>query len=631
MLTDPWPLRGRTAPSRVLFGPHVTNLARGRSISDRHAAYYERRARGGAGVIVTETASVHESDWPYERAPFAQLSADGYRAVANAVHSHGALVLASLGHAGLQGSTAYSQGVLWAPSLVANVLTHEMPIVIDENEIAQLVRGFADATSLVVDAGLDGVEINAGQFSLLRQFMSGLTNQRDDRYGDRVALTNEVLDAVRARLDGTILGLRIVGDELAPWAGITPSLASELLARISPVVDYVVIERGSIYSEAATRPDMQAGTQINEELLVTVGASRPPSAALVAQGSIVEVSDADRLLTGGQCDAIEMTRALIADPNLIVKVRDASRGAPRPCVLCNQGCQVRDVRNPLVSCTVNPSAGYELNESDSEFGADLTDRAIVIAGGGPAGLEAARTAARRGARVTIRERSDRLGGALHLAAALPGRERWLALLDWYESELTRLGVEVQLNDNVADVAVDIDATGASVDAFSLGWRDGHDGSVITLSASEALSAAVMGQRVVVVDPIGDQIGVGLAELLVGRGASVTLITPDLVAGTQLSLTGDLVDANRRLAVASVSVVTHSAAVGVRAGAVVIEDRYTGAMELLDADVVIDASRTVAARVRTAPAIGDAVAPRTVMSAVLEARRTVDELSRVVPA
>src|SRR5271154_3903819 len=117
-LVEPVSVAGRTAPSRVVFGPHETNLGRGRAISDRHVAYYEARAAGGAGIVVTETASVHPSDWPYERAPLA----------AEACQPPGALVRAGLGHCGSQGSSAYSQSVMWAPSRVADVVSREMPV-----------------------------------------------------------------------------------------------------------------------------------------------------------------------------------------------------------------------------------------------------------------------------------------------------------------------------------------------------------------------------------------------------------------------------------------------------------------------------------------------------------------------
>ncbi|HKA03405.1 MAG TPA: 2,4-dienoyl-CoA reductase, partial [Acidimicrobiales bacterium] len=182
-LLEPLALGGRTAPNRVLFGPHVTNLGRDRSLSDRHIAYYGRRAAGGCGVIVTEEASVHDSDWPYERAPRAADCAAGWRLVADAVHAHGALVIAALGHAGGQGSSAYSQGPLWAPSRVPEVNTREVPKWMEADDIAAVVAGFARAAELAVRSGCDGVEVNAGQHSLVRQFLSGLTNHRDDAWG----------------------------------------------------------------------------------------------------------------------------------------------------------------------------------------------------------------------------------------------------------------------------------------------------------------------------------------------------------------------------------------------------------------------------------------------------------------
>ncbi len=242
-LTSGFGLRGRTAPSRVLFGPHETNLGDGRRFSARHAAYYGRRAAGGAGVIVTETASVHDSDWPYERAP---LVAEGWGDVLAACRPHGALVLAGLGHAGGQGSSAHHHQALWAPSRVPDVVTREVPMAVEQPEIDALVAGFGAAAAQAAAADLDGVEVEAGQHSILRQFLSGLTNHRTDVYGaDRVRLLREALGAVRAGLgDDRVLGLRLCCDELAPWAGITPVAGADAAAELAGAVDYLVPVRG---------------------------------------------------------------------------------------------------------------------------------------------------------------------------------------------------------------------------------------------------------------------------------------------------------------------------------------------------------------------------------------------------
>ncbi|HUJ65766.1 MAG TPA: 2,4-dienoyl-CoA reductase, partial [Acidimicrobiales bacterium] len=198
VISQPVSLGGLEAPSRVVFGPHETNLGRGRALSPAHVAYYARRAAGGAGVIVTETASVTDDDWPYERAPLAGLCRPGWRSVSVACRPHRTLVLAGLGHAGGQGSSAFSQQVMWAPSRVADVVTREPPAELDQEGIDAVVAGFSWAAVEAASAGLDGVEIDSGAWSLLRQFQSGLTNQRSDAYGeDRLRLTRDVLAAVR--------------------------------------------------------------------------------------------------------------------------------------------------------------------------------------------------------------------------------------------------------------------------------------------------------------------------------------------------------------------------------------------------------------------------------------------------
>ena len=256
------------APSRVMFGPHETNLGQRRAISARHVAYYERRAAGGCGVIVTEIASVHPSDWPYERAPLAADCGPGWSQTVAACAPHGAVVLAGLGHAGMQGSSAFSQSALWAPSRVPDAGSRELPMEMAKTEIDAVVDGFAAAAALAGRSGLDGVEINAGQYSLLRQFQSGLTNQRTDAYGqNRLLLTERVLRSVRTALGGDrVLGLRLCCDELAPWAGVTPELAAETAARLAGQVDYLVVVRGSIYSVPAIRPDLHTEPGFGIEL-----------------------------------------------------------------------------------------------------------------------------------------------------------------------------------------------------------------------------------------------------------------------------------------------------------------------------------------------------------------------------
>jgi 2,4-dienoyl-CoA reductase (NADPH2) len=342
----------------------------------------------------------------------------------------------------------------------------------------------------------------------------------------------------------------------------------------------------------------------------------------VAQGSIVEVSAADDLLERGVCDGVEMTRAHIADPDVVARTRGEVAGPARPCTLCNQGCQVRDVRNPILSCAVNAVAGHELTEADVSNDGALTGRTVSIAGGGVAGLVTARAAALRGARVTIHESSAALGGALVVAADLPGGARWRAFLEWLTGEVDRLGVTVETSS--AAHAADIVAVGRTT--ATARFRDGSDASVPVLDATDAMRS-VGYHSVAVLDLVGDGVGVGVAERLAAGGSEVTVVTPDLVAGVQLSLTGDLVAANTRLAVAGVTVVTHTVAVAVADGALILEDRFSGATRALRVDAVVHAGFDVPALDPPEGVIvGDALAPRTVNAAVREGHRAALALS-----
>lgn len=624
-LLDPLHLRDRVAPNRLLFGPHVTNLGEGRSLSDRHTAYYYRRAVGGCGVVVVEEASVHESDWPYERSPLAKTCADGWAAVASAAHAEGALVLAALGHAGGQGSSAYSQRPLWAPSRVPEVNTREVPKSMEPEDIAAVVAGFASAAKLAVGAGCDGVEVNAGQHSLVRQFLSGLTNQRGDEWGqDRLRFAREVLGAVRAAAGAGIVGLRLSCDELAPWAGLTPDHAPGIAAALAQWVDYVVVTRGAIYSAEKTRPDFHEPPGFNIEVCRAVRAAVPVEVVVVLQGSIVDPAMAAALVADGTCDAVEMTRAQIADPDLGAKLRAGTPEQVRPCILCNQTCQVRDARNPIVTCVGEPSSGHESRDPTWTTPA-LHARRVAVVGGGPAGLEAARVAALRGHQVRVLERADHVGGMA--AVAGPGGP----LVRWLEAECTRLGVSIETGVTVAggtdvDADVVIVATGSST---GLPPYDVEGGAVVLDVADVRARLAELPPvgTVVVLDPIGGPIGVALAEDL---GERAVLVTQDNIAGNELSRTGDLAPANVRLQQRAVRIERRSIPKAVRPGLdgieVEVEDRFSGAHRTMAAAVVVDAGFRLPdeavwdALGHRGLRAGDCVAPRTVHEAVLEGRR-----------
>jgi mycofactocin system FadH/OYE family oxidoreductase 1 len=609
-LLSPLALASGEASNRVMFGPHVTNLGDDdRRFTPRHTAYYARRASGGCGIIVTEGASVHDSDWPYERAPLAQRCSAGWREIADACHGHGSLVMASLDHAGGQGSSAYNQMPLWAPSRVPEVNSRETPKWMEPGDIESVLAGFAAAAEIAVAAGCDGVEINAGQHSLVRQFLSGLTNHRNDPWGqDRSLFARQTIAAVRQHSD--LVGLRLSCDELAPWAGMTPDMAPEIAAALVEAgVDYLVVVRGSIYTAEKTRPDFHEPTGFNIDVCRAVKA-RVAETPVFLQGSIVDCGQAEWAVGEGICDGVEMTRAQIAEPDLVAKLRSDHAETIRPCIRCNQTCQVRDVRNPIVSCVGEPSAGRETDDPDW-YAPTSTARSVVVIGGGVAGLETARVAATRGHRVVVVEKMERVGGI----AAIAGPAAPLAA--WLEAECRRLGVEITTGATAIPRGdVTIQCTGSQP-----GRRDYEvvDPSMILDIADVRRGTALPAGAIAVFDPIGGPIGVALAEEL---GARAILITQDHIAGNELSRTGDLAPANVRLAQRGVTIERRTLLRSVGAGRIEVEDRFTGERRTIVCAAVVDCGF----RLPTDPLAeadvraGDCVAPRTIYEAVLEGRR-----------
>lgn len=613
-LLQPLTLGSRTAPNRVMFGPHVTNLgAVDRRFTNRHTAYYERRARGGCGVVVIEGASVHESDWPYERAPLAALAAEGWADIATVVHAHGGLALAALDHAGGQGSSAYSQRELWAPSRVPEVNTREVPKWMEEADIAAVVAGFAAAAASAVTSSCDGVELNAGQHSLIRQFLSGLTNHRDDEWGaDRTKFACQVIGAVRAAVGTAVVGLRLSCDELAPWAGITPDMAPDIAAGLAGAgLDYLVVVRGSIFSVEKTRPDFHEPTGHNIDVCRAVRAA-VGAVPVFLQGSVVDPGQAEWALTDGVCDGVEMTRAQIADPDLLAKMSAGEGARVRPCLRCNQTCQVRDARSPVVTCVVEPTSGRETEDPDW-YAPTIRPRDVLVVGAGVAGLEAARVAALRGHRVRVVERGELVGGVA--AVTGPGG----LLVEWLAAECATAGVEIEVGaDHTSARAgeVVIQATGGQPGrrAYAIA-----EGAIVVDALDVHRGATLPDGPIALFDPIGGPIAVALAEQL---GERAILITADQIAGNELSRTGDLAPANVRLQQCGVHIERRSVLRAVRPGEVQLEDRFSGEQRTVAAAALVDCGFRLPTDVLPGAhsQAGDCVAPRTIHEAVLEGRR-----------
>jgi len=245
-LFQPLQIGPKVARNRIIFGSHTTNYAQKNLLSERHADYYAIRAKGGAGIIVLEEHIVHPSDLPYANALLGYLTETATaiariiervhaqqslpppgRPPGSSLHFQPPLVFVQLNHNGQQSASDHSQREIWAPSAVPDVSSREIPKAMEQGDIKAVIEGFAQTARYVKLGKADGVELQISDRSLLRQFLSPLTNQRGDSYGgsleNRLRFVQETIEAVEAALgDECILGVRFCADELAPWAGITP-------------------------------------------------------------------------------------------------------------------------------------------------------------------------------------------------------------------------------------------------------------------------------------------------------------------------------------------------------------------------------------------------------------------------
>lgn len=621
-LLQPIDLGKCQASNGVMFGPHVTNLGTDeRTFSDRHIAYYVRRARGGCGVIVLEGMSVHHSDWPYERAPLASRCAESLNKISRELHKEKCVVIASLDHSGGQGSSAYHQQPLWAPSRVPEVNSREVPKWMEQGDIDEVIEGFVHTARIAISSGCDGVEINAGQHSLVRQFLSGLTNHRDDAWGqDKTLFARAIIEKIREAIGDAVIGLRLSCDELAPWAGITPDMAVELAPQLAACgLDYLVVVRGSIFSLDKTRPDFHEPEGFNTEITQRIQAVL--NIPVFLQGSIVQTHMAIQAVEQGVCAGVEMTRAQIADPDVVVKLLSGDTAKIRPCIRCNQTCQVRDARNPIVTCVVEPTSGHE--SADPNWYTPATPQKIAIVGAGPAGLEAAFTAARRGHSVQVYEQHGNAGGI----AAFAGPAS--LFVHWLYKQCLSLGVQFHFDAHVdgssdlgADVVLQCSGSRLGVPTYALLDQTAATDVVDVLNGSFALPE---NGDIVLHDPIGGPIAIALAQRL---GQRAILVTPDNIAGNELSRSGDLAPANVRLAQQGTRVVKRALVRSVaRSGegvCVEVQDRYSGETTIHEAAAFIDCGFRLPTEHISDQCllVGDAVAPRTVLEAVLEARRAV---------
>ncbi len=648
-LFQPLKLRHKTLKHRLVFGAHTANMSVEGLPSERHLGYYRERARGGAAMIVVEPAPVHRS---------AVLTRGNFRAeddsviphfrrITEACHEHGAVMIHQMYHVGAHGDWDNSFAAAASPSGLPSMHDSDGSHRLTESEIAELVECFGQAARRDREAGFDGSELMAAYNALIEQFWSPYSNRRTDRYGgsfeNRMRFSTEVLTRIRQLCgEDYIIGMAVSVDTSRPDV-LSVADQQEIAAwhDARGLYDYVTCGTGSYFDFTKIIPPFvyedKLGAPFAEALKQAVRHVR-----VQAESHIRTPENADYVIASGQADMVSVVRGQIADPHLANKAREGRQADIRPCISCNQMCWGRRSRDYWISCLVNPSAGREFEWGGDSFARAERGRRVLVVGGGPAGLEAARVAAERGHQVTLAEASDRLGGQFRLAGLQPRRAQILDLLQWYETQLEKLQVRVMLNTPMD--AGEIRAFGADEVVIATGSSPARNGFQRGLGEADTLPGveranvhaveevmrreARPGQRVLLLDDVGNWRGLGTAWHLADRGHEVTIVTPDPFLGRELVRTGADIPLRARLARLGVKVLAESVVTAWHGDGATIRSLLDGGEQRLPFDSLVlatvnRAETEIADELRAtgAPftAIGDCLAPRHAPAAIYEGR------------
>lgn len=634
-------------PNRVVFSAHLTNYAQNGLPSEKLKAYYLERAKGGAGLIIIEEQSVHTSDFAYEKLihAFSPKVVPLYRALTSEVQLAGAKIFCQLNHNGLQGFSFFNDDPLLGPSPVGDGLFREVPATMNVKELEAVIDGYALVARHAREGGFDGVELQASHSSVLRQFMSPYTNKRNDHFGgsleNRLRLTHRVIAAVRDALGPSLaLGIRLCTDELVD-GGLKIEEVVEIARNLADSVDFINTSIGTtgrlymVEGPMSVPSGYQSGhtSQIRQAVDVPV----------IGVGRINDPVMAERLLVDGVADMVGVVRAQIADPQWALKSLRGEAAEIRKCIACNQYCIGLMGLNRPLSCIQNPANGEEARFS--AFGSHEktgVSKRVLVAGGGPAGMEAAITAAKQGHQVVLFEAEAQLGGNVNQIVKVPSRLEYGDLIRNKVAELEKYEVEVRLETRLTqEMALEINPDALIVATGQKETRPGHipgmEGPKVKTPLEILSNPRPKPCHVLISDDIGFHQSTSLAEYLAEGGCRITLVTSAFYAGQELGITLDLELWHMRMAPYEVSLMPGHILLDA-SGDPQLLDIYanqTRTLEGVDLIVPVNHGRpenslyqALKDKIPYVVRVGDALAPKDVGEAILDGFRAASQMSGV---
>ena len=631
-LFSPAQIGGMRLKNRVVMAPMVTQLASDSgTVTQRMLDYYDGRAKGGVGLVIVEATYVAASGkgFPCQLGIDRDAFLPGHFELAEVIHRHGARAAIQIHHGGADADIASCGGTLLAPSPVTGYRSGVMPRELTVEEIEELAECFARAAERAKRVGYDAVELHGAHGYLIHQFLSPASNQRTDEYGgsfeNRLRFPRLVISRVR-ELAGSRFPVLL---RMSAEGGYGLEEAVEIAAALEGEgVDCIHVSMGGT---APTRvvPSHTSPMAMPEGYLASHAAAIKSrlSIPVIAVGEIRHPSFAEEMLAQGKADFIALARQFLADPEWPRKASAGLDDEIRLCISCDH-CRLSLRHSIPIRCLVNPAVGRERDLG--ELKPAPRSKRVVVVGGGPGGMEAARVAAIRGHTVALYERYEKLGGQLWLAAATPYKEKVHWLRENLEAGVRRAGVRIRTSEAFTPATLDgenaevvIVATGAKAIGLEAPGADGEN----VVSSHHLLQGKVPveGKRVVVLG--GRQVGCETAEYLTARGCTVTVVARSPAS----ELAADAVPTYRtailgRLRDAGVTFINDHDVREVRSDGVVLVGR-DGETRELSADLIVVARGSVAesalveelrGKADEVYAIGDCVEPRTVAEALYEA-------------
>ncbi|MDF1601155.1 NADH:flavin oxidoreductase [Mesorhizobium sp. YIM 152430] len=537
-LLQPFRLKHLTLKNRVMSTAHEPAYSEDGMPKERYRLYHAEKAKGGMALTMTAGSALVSRDSP---AAFGNLEAyrdeivPWMRELADACHAHDCKVMIQLTHLGRR--TGWNRAD-WLPVLSASPVREAahraFPKEAEDWDIERIVADYASAAQRMKEAGLDGIEFEA-YGHLMDAFWSPATNRREDAYGgsleNRMRFSMRVLDAVREAVGPDfIVGIRMVADEdmetgLSRAEGVE---IAQMLAR-SGKVDFLNIIRGHIDTDAGLTEVIPVTGMRSAPHLDFAGEVRAATKFPVFHAArISDVATARHAIAEGKLDMVGMTRAHIAEPHIVAKVKAGAEHRIRPCVGATY-CLDRIYEGGGALCIHNAATGREAQIPHVVARTDGALKHVVVVGAGPAGLEAARVAAERGHKVTILEASSKAGGQIGLAVQNPRRRELVGIVDWRLSELDHLGVTIRYNCWAEEA--DVLALEPDVVVIATGGLPQNPpldaGNELVVSSWDILSgAAKPAENVLLFDDNGGHQGMSAAEMIANAGARLELVSPE---------------------------------------------------------------------------------------------------------